>query len=183
MTKTCTRCGIAKLVDEFHKDASKRDGRRPDCKVCVKVVAASYYQANIDRILESSSKYYFNNRDKVLLRTAGWQAANQERARAAAAKWQADNRYKVQAASAKRRASLKRAIPRWANLADIQRFYACAAKVTKQTGVMAHVDHIVPLQSDYVCGLHWAVNLTIMTDAYNKRKGNRWWPDMPERTE
>lgn len=32
--KTCTRCGVAKPLDRFQKDRSKKDGLRSDCKEC-----------------------------------------------------------------------------------------------------------------------------------------------------
>lgn len=32
--KTCIKCGRAKPLSDFHRQASKSDGRRPDCKTC-----------------------------------------------------------------------------------------------------------------------------------------------------
>jgi hypothetical protein len=44
------------------------------------------------------------------------------------------------------------------------------------------VDHIIPLKSDFVCGLHCHTNLRVITAEENKAKNNRYWPDMPEIT-
>lgn len=41
------------------------------------------------------------------------------------------------------------------------------------------VDHIVPLQSDFVCGFHCHTNMQLITRSENSSKGNRYWPDMP----
>lgn len=49
------------------------------------------------------------------------------------------------------------------------------------TGVGFEVDHVIPLRSKLVCGLHNEFNLRVITSFANNRKGNRYWPDMPEK--
>lgn len=51
-------------------------------------------------------------------------------------------------------------------------------KVARIYGVT--VDHIVPLRHPLVCGLHVQDNLQLSTERFNKIKGNRFWPDMPD---
>lgn len=78
-----------------------------------------------------------------------------------------------------RKRLLKKATPKWANLEIVAAFYTAAAAV-RAAGHPCEVDHIVPLQHPLVCGLHCEANLQIMLKADNLKKGNRWWPDMPQ---
>lgn len=67
----------------------------------------------------------------------------------------------------------------WADKEAIFSFYEEARLLTDQTGEPHHVDHIVPLTSDLVCGLHVQDNLQVLPQRLNQIKKNSWWPDMP----
>ena len=73
----------------------------------------------------------------------------------------------------KRRALLQRAQPAWADSYKIAKIYARAALLS-QAGIPHHVDHVIPLMSPKVCGLHCPRNLRIRPAAYNLAKGNRF---------
>ncbi len=83
------------------------------------------------------------------------------------------------AVAAARRAARLRATPKWANHKYIQLWYKFARLEEERTGRQCHVDHIVPLRSRIVSGLHCEHNLQIMFAEANNSKGNRTWPDMP----
>ena len=73
-----------------------------------------------------------------------------------------------------RREMLKRAQPPWADRKRIAEIYAIAAWLSRITGRVHHVDHVDPLVSAKVCGLHCEHNLTIRTARSNLQKGNRF---------
>lgn len=79
---------------------------------------------------------------------------------------------------AKVRATKKRATPSWADFSKIEIEYSLAAWCSKVMNDSYHVDHIVPLNSKYVCGLHVHDNLRVIHGIENIKKGNRVWPDM-----
>ena len=66
MSKTCTKCGETKPLDDFHRDKTGAGGRRPDCKECVREYKRRYHEENRDKRLEYKRRYREENRDKVL---------------------------------------------------------------------------------------------------------------------
>ena len=79
----------------------------------------------------------------------------------------------------RRKRAKDRATPAWADQEKVRAFYEEAQAISKETGVQHHVDHIVPLTSSWVCGLHNEFNLQVLPGVDNLRKHNRHWPDMP----
>ena len=76
------------------------------------------------------------------------------------------------------RAQTKRATPQWADKHEIEKLYAEARRLTKLTGELHVVDHLVPKISPLVCGLHVHQNMHVIHWRENTLKANLWWPDM-----
>lgn len=68
-----------------------------------------------------------------------------------------------------RRSTLTNACPAWLSLKQIEEIRL----IYKNCPDGQHVDHIVPLQGDNVCGLHVPWNLQYLTQLDNLRKGNK----------
>jgi hypothetical protein len=89
------------------------------------------------------------------------------------------NKPAAAAKTAARNAGILQATPAWADMKKIRAVYRAAAKLTKETGIPHHVDHMVPLNSKLVCGLHVENNLQVLPWIENLKKWNTTWPDMP----
>lgn len=74
-----------------------------------------------------------------------------------------------------------RATPKWLTAEQKKQFYAVykEMRARRARGEDVNVDHIVPLCSDYVCGLNVPWNIRIMDARQNGLKNNNWWPDCP----
>lgn len=149
-----------------------------DCIPCGRRRNAEYKGRHAERVRQSHSAY------KKALHAAG-AAERAERRRKkmeesarkrveAKRLWKLRNPGLVNASTAQRFAAKMRATPAWADRAAIEFFYVQAAARGE------HVDHIVPLRSSLVCGLHCEANLQLLPPTENIRKGNRRWPDMWE---
>lgn len=74
-----------------------------------------------------------------------------------------------------RNASKANATPKWLTRKDRQEIaavYALAATLTASTGMRHEVDHIIPLRSKLVCGLHVRGNIDVITAEKNRSKTN-----------
>lgn len=80
----------------------------------------------------------------------------------------------VAASGASRRARMRKAMPAWADKAEIRMVYAQARILTETTGIQHHVDHEIPLSSDKVCGLHVSANLKPIPFMENLKKSNQF---------
>ena len=202
-SKVCAKCNENKLLEEFYKQKAGKYGRISECKVCIKEYQAKYrannlekikekrakyrannlekikeykakyYANNQEKLKERASKYYTNNAEKIKEQQAKWYANNPEKAKEQASKWQANNPEKVAAIAASRRVILGNASVPWADQDKIREFYKERDRLTKETGIQHHVDHIYPLKGKDVTGLHHEDNLQILTAEENIRKGNR----------
>ena len=61
-----------------------------------------------------------------------------------------------------------------ASLSEAVGMIAQAQRLTQETGISHHVDHVIPLQGRLVSGLHVHTNMQIITGSENSRKWNRW---------
>jgi hypothetical protein len=164
-------------LSSFNKDKAGKDGRQSICKICQRLQNKKYYQNNPDKVLQYAKKHYQGNRDRKLRRRKEHYQNNRDRELQRQKEYRQNNRDKARAKNARRRATKRNATPPWADKAVIEAIYAEALWLQDFTGEPYHVDHIVPLKSDFVCGLHVLANLQTLPGAENIAKSNRSWPE------
>ena len=204
MVKTCTKCQIEKPFSEFRKNSSRKDLLCVQCKTCMTQHLRAWEKANPEKVRATCQRGYKKNKEKKDAANRKWCAENPDRVRELArlrarrnytpekgAKWAAENPERAKANTARwargtpdrrcanenaRRAGKLRATPSWADASEIARVYALAAKMAKHLDGPYHVDHVVPLKSKLVCGLHVHQNLRVLRGDLNAAKGNRFNP-------
>jgi hypothetical protein len=174
--KTCKTCILQKPLDEFYSGFSV-------CKPCHKARSREWRNNNIARAreIERESARRAWERDSAKLRTKwqNWVENNPIKYRESVAKsgrkWSAANLSKKRAAANLRRARRIQATPAWINHEKVAEFYFAADFLGMVTGEWYHVDHVVPIQSDVVCGLHWEGNLQVLSAPENLKKSNQFY--------
>lgn len=153
-----------------------------------------YAARDPEGVKRRNAEYYAKNRERERARAAAYRAANPERSAAQEAKrwaerraeerargkaYRASNPEKIRQLAARRRAHKAQAVPAWANPAAIAEVYAKAHAGSTAENPL-HVDHLVPLRSKLVCGLHVENNLAVMPAVVNLYKGCSVWPGGPQ---
>lgn len=132
---------------------------------------------NIDRVRKNNSAYKAANKEKI--RAKELLRIDPAKVAARARLWHRNNPERCVAREAARRAMKMQRTPKWADHFIMQEIYHLSALRTRITGIKWHVDHIVPLKSKLVCGLHCEQNLAVVPASYNMKKHNTFWPLMP----
>ena len=128
---------------------------------------------NPEKRKKHNKKWRENNPEYSKKSSKKWRKNNLENSRKYSKEWSKNNRGKRNAIESKRRAAKLQAAPSWANKKTIAMIYIIADICNKT------VDHIVPLQSSVVCGLHWEANLQLLTKQENSSKSNKHDFDTP----
>jgi len=111
----------------------------------------SWRSENADQVAEYNKQYKTKHKSKCKQHNKEWKQKNP-----------AKNSY----TQSKRRAAKLQATPSWADQNIIKDFYLEAEYHQMQ------VDHIIPLQSEIVCGLHCEDNMQLLSSKDNSSKGN-----------
>ena len=185
-----------KPLSDYQRHSGIKSGLQPKCRACINQQSKDWYEKNKARKAEAVAEWRASNKEKFKQIQQAYRQAKPECGRASTKKWQQANpgkrnaykrAYRHQNPEAvarheiRRRTAEQQAMPSWTDPRLIADLYRLSKIATAETGYSFVVDHIVPLRSKLVCGLHAASNLTVVLRKDNERKSNHWWPDMPER--
>ena len=152
------------------------------CLECLKVewqegaVSRADYFADYNRreeVKDTKHAWYQANREQVMLAASTRPAEVKREYRNT---WKANNKTQIRADTKARRRKHREATPKWLSRkqrSEIRQIYQIAITMTQTTGEQYVVDHIVPLRSHEVCGLHVPWNLRVITQEENLKKSNK----------
>lgn len=153
------------------------------CVECLKIEWEEGNQARVEYFRE------YNRREEVKDRKNEWYQENREMVINNAATrpahvlreyrntWKTNNKTQIRADTKARRRKHREATPKWLSRkqrSEIRQIYQIAITMTQTTGEQYVVDHIVPLRSEAVCGLHVPWNLRVITQEENLKKSNKF---------
>lgn len=199
--KRCSACKIEQSFACFNKNRGTADGHTNTCKRCCKIsyekrkekLLASYrikYQNEKEVFQEKARIYRENNREKIRSQKKARYHANRdemleeaklkrekhrESIRKRAKEYYRRNKDVFFEANARRRGRKIQATPEWLtqdHMLQIRELYQICQMFKLYTGQEYHVDHIVPLQGENVCGLHVPWNLQVLPAKENLSKYN-----------
>ena len=138
--------GVKRAKDKYRQSAygqKKEQEYRDSTKEQMRAYSRQHYLDNLDKYRERNHRHYKENKSYY------------------------------EEKCVRRRAAKIQATPAWlteSDLDEMRAIYSEAKRLTEETGILHHVDHIYPLRGKHVCGLHCPSNLQILTATENLRK-------------
>lgn len=167
--KVCSCCGVERPPSGFHL---QRGLLRSQCIECLKAKRL----LRKDRERATSAEWVKKNPEKAKARWSRNHESRKEKRNEYSRQWQKKNRHLVRAFASKRRAIKAKATPLWdlelTELAVKEASHLAEMRF-RSFGFEWHVDHMIPLNSTQVCGLHVWSNIQVIPASVNVSKGNR----------
>ena len=141
----------------------------PGKTACHKCLTYIKDNRNVERNKEYSKKYYIENKERLNEYNKIYQKNNLEKFRISNRKYRSSDKGKRSETEkrARYRASKQNATPSWVDKQALKEIY-------NKCPEGYHVDHIIPLTNDNVCGLHVPSNLQYLPSTVNDSKANKF---------
>lgn len=99
MKKICAKCKKNKALEDYYKDATKKEGKRTECKNCKIIEQKKYYIKNKQKIQKYNKEYhkiyYINNKQKIQEYHKNHHAKNKQKINERQKKYYANNKEKI----------------------------------------------------------------------------------------
>lgn len=163
--RSCNDCGESKPVEQMVKAKGCKFGVRKLCLRC-----------NVKRVLSKTDSKKKAEYDKNRRKKKFTEMSEYESQRRKLPHRKALNAFHGR----KRKLIVKQQTPSWADLGAIKDVYLSAQELGEKFNMNYHVDHIIPLRGENVCGLHVENNLQLLEGSLNVRKSNQLtWESYP----
>lgn len=154
------------------KAASKRyyEENKASCNASAK----RYREERRDELNEYARQYYADNRDQLVAEKAAYRKENPEKILEANRKWREANPDLLKANWARRRHLARARMKAMCELTQLvteEAVMLCRERY-EETGIKWHLDHMLPLRSKTVSGLHVWNNLQVIPEKMNTEKHN-----------
>lgn len=159
-------CKQTKDENEFCRSSARKTGRQYHCRKCQNEATVARYHAKLAN--DPSYKAKKSNYDKKRRKSDGEKLREYDRLRAK----EPSRRASHAESSRRRKMIVKQQTPAWADKDSIAQMYKLAQKWSDLFGVNYHVDHIIPLRGENICGLHVENNLQLLGASLNVAKSN-----------
>jgi hypothetical protein len=191
----CSVCGCLKSQEEFSPRIGRKSGRYSRCRECVRTIQRAKDSGDRDTARRSCRDWHErekqrvsetgnSGRSRVCPRCGGDKGApppsgGRSYCRPCAAAWRRIhiNRETERVAWNARNRRVRQATPPWVDLDAIKAIYEECARLTRETGIVHHVDHQLPIAGKTVSGLHVHQNLQILMAEVNLAKSNKYAAD------
>jgi len=163
--RKCNKCSEVKSEEDFYK----RDKVKlmTICKSCTLANNKKWSSQNKEKHKELVKKWESENKDKRKKIYDRYRENHPEKVRKFTKVWRDNNKPLIAHHAAKRRADIKSATPKWVDDEELKYIY-------ENCPVGYHVDHIIPLKNEIICGLHIPDNLQYLAAIDNHRKKNKF---------
>jgi len=172
------KCGCAAQTERVVLASALTSGHSTSCGCARKAALTKLFTTHgLSRTKEYHANYNRANADKMSAHKKKYLDVHREAHNARCRDYRLRNKATYHEHAAARRARKLQATPGWDQELTRQRFLELsrqAKQLYKDTGVVYHIDHIIPLKSSVVCGLHVHNNLQLLPASANISKGNKF---------
>lgn len=157
-----------------HGHAAQRRICSSQCVVCqIGYDRARWEATGHERRAVNLERHHSKKEERNAQKRAYW-AEHREIMAVRSKEWRNENTGRIRHLNNLRKQKIRQATPPWVDLAAIRAVYSEAARLSAKTGTKHHVDHIVPLAGELVCGLHVPWNLEPLPWVENLKKSRKF---------